>query len=128
MSYTLNPQIKKSRSISKYLYSSIDESDDFYIFDIKLISDKKKFKKFKKIKNSKSGMLLNTGENVNSSKYSKLLIEIATTNNINDVHYIDISLKNSDNKSIIYKDDFIYLEITSEYNLLKCFYNLEIID
>ena len=40
MSYSLIPQIKKSRSFSKYLYSSIDLSDDFYIFDIKLTNPK----------------------------------------------------------------------------------------
>ena len=41
MSYSLT-QMKKSKSFSKYLYASIDQSEDFYIFDIKLESQKKK--------------------------------------------------------------------------------------
>ena len=50
MSYTLTPQIKKSRSFSKYLYTNADNEEDFYIFDIKLISNKKSLKKLKKLR------------------------------------------------------------------------------
>lgn len=121
MSYVITP-IKKSKSFSKYLYSSIDESNDFYVFDIKLSNDKKKFKKIKKIKNSKSDMLLDLYDNI-STKYTKINLEIAATNNIDDIHSVSIELNS--NKSTIYKDDYIYLEISSECDIIKCFYNLE---
>ena len=121
MSYNIIP-IKKSKSFSKYLYSSIDASNDFYIFEIKLSNEKKKFKKIKKIKNSKSDMLLDLTDNVNSNKYTTLSLGITTTNNIDDIHYVNVNLKN---KSTVYQDNFVYLEITSEFDVLKCFYNLE---
>ena len=123
MSYSLIPQIKKSRSFSKYLYSSIDLSDDFYIFDIKLTNPKKKLKKFKKIKNSKSDVLINNNDEISFTKYSKLEINITSLNNKLDSIDIEIELTN---EPIIYQDDKIYLEITSNIDLMNCFYNLEI--
>ena len=123
MSYNLTPQIKKSRSFSKYLYANIDQSEDFYIFDIKLISNKKKSKKIKKIKNSKSDTLITLNDNINANKYNKFELTIINLNNPNINHTLDLNLTN---QTIVYKDDFIYLEISSEMNLLKCFYNLEI--
>ena len=77
MSYSLNTEIKKNRSISKSLYSSIDESEDFFIFDIKLIS-KKKFKKIKKIKNSKNDVLIDVFDKVLFDKY--LLLDLSFIN------------------------------------------------
>ena len=123
MSYSLIPQIKKSRSFSKYLYSSIDLSDDFYIFDIKLTNPKKKLKKFKKIKNSKSDVLINNNDEISFTKYSKLEINITSLNNKLDSIDIEIELTN---EPIIYQEDKIYLEITSNIDLMNCFYNLEI--
>ena len=123
MSYSLIRQIKKSSSFSKYLYSSIDLSDDFYIFDIKLTNPKKKLKKFKKIKNSKSDVLINNNDEISFTKYSKLEINITSLNNKLDSIDIEIELTN---EPIIYQDDKIYLEITSNIDLMNCFYNLEI--
>ena len=123
MSYSLVPQVTKSKSFSKYLYANIDQSEDFFIFDIKFTSVKKKFKKIKKIKYSRSDMLIGLTDNINLNKYNKLEITIINLNNPNVNHNIEIDLT-SDNK--IYKDEFIYLELTSELNLLKCFYNLDI--
>ena len=123
MSYSLIPQIKKSRSFSKYLYSSIDLSDDIYIFDIKLTNPKKKLKKFKKIKNSKSDVLINNNDEISFTKYSKLEINITSLNNKLDSIDIEIELTI---EPIIYQDDKIYLEITSNIDLMNCFYNLEI--
>ena len=40
-----------------------------------------------------------------------------------DTHLIELNLEN---KSIFYKDDYVYLEIYSEMGNLKCFYNLEV--
>ena len=123
MSYSLAPQVTKSKSISKYLYANIDQSEDFFIFDIKLTSIKKKFKKIKKIKNTRSDMLINMTDSVNLHKYNKLEITIININKPNINHQIEIDLT-SNNR--IYKDDFVYLEISSELNFLKCFYNLDV--
>ena len=122
MSLSLTPQLKKSRSFSKYLYSNIDQTEDFYIFDINLIS-KKKSKKIKKIKNSKSDILINTSDNFVFKKYNKMNISIVNINRPIDNHLVELNLEN---KSIIYKDDYVYLEIYSEMGNLKCFYNLEV--
>lgn len=123
MSLNLTPQIKKTRSFSKYLYSNIDQSEDFYIFDIKLTSQKKKSKKIKKIKSSKSDILINNSDNLLFNKYDKMNISIININQPIDNHDIEINLEN---KSLIYKDNYIYLEIYSDMGNLKCFYNLEI--
>ena len=123
MSYNLTPQIQKSRSFSKYLYANIDQTEDFYIFDIKLLSYKKKSKKIKKIKNSKSDTLIDLVDNININKYFKLLLTIINIHNPTINHSLEINLSN---KPLVYKDDFIYLELTTEMNLLKCFYNLEV--
>jgi len=123
MSYSLAPQVTRSKSISKYLYANIDQSEDFFIFDIKLTSIKKKFKKIKKIKNTRSDMLINMTDSVNLHKYNKLEITIININKPNINHQIEIDLT-SNNR--IYKDDFVYLEISSELNFLKCFYNLDV--
>jgi hypothetical protein len=122
MSLSLTPQLKKSRSFSKYLYSNIDQTEDFYIFDINLIS-KKRSKKIKKIKNSKSDILINTSDNLVFNKYNKMNISIVNINRPIDNHLVELNLEN---KSIIYKDDYVYLEIYSEMGNLKCFYNLEV--
>lgn len=123
MSYSLTPQIKKSKSFSKYLYSNIDQTEDFFIFNIELISNKKKSKKIKKIKNSKSGLLLSSSDDIMYSKYQKILMEIINITNPDSNHSLEIKLEN---KSLIYKDNFIYLEISDNYNALNCFYNLDI--
>lgn len=123
MSLSLTPQIKKSRSFSKYLYSNIDQSEDFYVFDIKLTSHKKKSKKIKKIKNSKSDILINITDNLVFNKYEKMNISIININQPIDNHDIELNLEN---KSIIYKDNYVYLEVYSEMGHLKCFYNLEV--
>ena len=122
MSYSLTPQIKKSRSFSKYLYSSNDNEEDFYIFDIKLVSNKKKSKKIKKIKNSKCDHLINISDGITFSKYNTLHMDIININNPTNNHSLEVNLNNS----TIYHDSFIYLEITSELGLLKCYYNLEV--
>lgn len=123
MSYSLAPQVTRTKSISKYLYANIDQSEDFFIFDIKLTSLKKKFKKIKKIKNTRSDMLINITDSINLQKYSKLEMTIININKPNINHQIEIDLT-SNNK--IYKDEFIYLELSSESNYLKCFYNLDV--
>lgn len=122
MSYSLGGQMKKSKSFSKYLYSSVDNEEDFYLFDIKLISNKKKSKKIRKIKNSKSDVLISLGDNVNVNKYITMELEITNITKPNINHNLLIDLKSN---SSIYQDSFIYLELTNEMNLLKCFYNLE---
>ena len=122
MSLSLTPQLKKSKSFSKYLYSNIDQTEDFYIFDVNLIN-KKKSKKIKKIKNSKSDLLINTSDNLVFNKYNKMNISIVNINRPMDTHLIELNLEN---KSIFYKDDYVYLEIYSEMGNLKCFYNLEV--
>lgn len=123
MSYSLTPQIKKSKSFSKYLYSNIDQTEDFFIFNIELISNKKKSKKIKKVKNSKSGLLLSSSDDIMYSKYQKILMKIVNITNPDSNHSLEIKLEN---KSLIYKDNFIYLEISDNYNALNCFYNLDI--
>ena len=84
---------------------------------------KKKFKKIKKIKNSKSDFLINEGDNINYNKYEKLNLDVVNVNKANDIHSIEVELNN---KSMIYKDEFIYLEVYSDMGVLKCFYNLEV--
>ena len=123
MSYSLTPQIKKSKSISKYLYSNIDQSEDFYIFNIELTNNKKKFKKFKKIKNSKSGMIINQSDDILFSKYQKVNIDIINISHPDLSHSVEIRLEN---KTLVFKDDFIYLEFNNNNNNLNCFYNLEV--
>ena len=123
MSYSLTPQVKKSRSFSKYLYSNNDNEEDFYIFDIKLVSNKKKSKKIKKIKNSRCDHLITMNDGITLSKYNTLHIDIININNPSKNHSLEVSLNNH---STIYHDSFIYLEITSEIGLLKCFYNLDV--
>ncbi len=54
------------------------------------------------------------------NNYPELEITNITKPNIN--HNLLIDLKSN---SSIYQDSFIYLELTNEMNLLKCFYNLE---
>ena len=121
MSYTLTPQIKKSRSFSKYLYTNADNEEDFYIFDIKLISNKKKSKKIKKIKNTKCDNLITTSDGISFNKYNSLLMDIININDPSKNHSFKLDLNNN---SVIYHDNFIYLEVTAELGLLKCFYNL----
>tara|TARA_B100001093_G_scaffold515859_1_gene593195 strand:+ start:1250 stop:1630 length:381 start_codon:yes stop_codon:yes gene_type:complete len=124
MSYSLVPQMKKSKSFSKYLYSTIDISDDFFLFNIKLTNQKKKFKKkIKKITNSKSDNLINISDNIEYNKYSKMEIIISSVKNAFNTHQIEIKLED---KPIIFQDEIIYLEISNENNFLKCFFNLEI--
>lgn len=122
MSYSLNTEIKKNRSISKSLYSSIDESEDFFIFDIKLIS-KKKFKKIKKIKNSKNDVLIDVFDKVLFDKYLLLELSFININKPFINHSVSINL---DKKHIIFNDNMIYLEIDRESDYLKCYYNLEV--
>ena len=122
MSLSLTPQLKKSRSFSKYLYSNIDQTEDFYIFDINLIS-KKKSKKIKKIKNTKCDNLITTSDGISFNKYNSLLMNIININNPSKNHSFKLDLNNN---SVIYHDNFIYLEVTAELGLLKCFYNLEV--
>ena len=123
MSYTLTPQIKKTRSFSKYLCSNADSEDDFYIFDIKFISNKKKSKKIKKIKNTKCDQLINISDGITYNKYRSLVMNIININNPLNNHSFKVDLTSN---SVIYHDNFIYLEITSELGLLKCFYNLDV--
>ena len=92
MSYSLTPQIKKSKSFSKYLYSNIDQSEDFYIFNIEL-TNKKKFKKIKKVKNSKSGMIINQSDDILFSKYQKANIDIINISQPELSHSVEIKLK-----------------------------------
>ena len=97
--------------------------DDFYIFDIKLISNKKKSKKIKKIKNTKCDNLITTSDGISFNKYNSLLMNIININNPSKNHSFKLDLNNN---SVIYHDNFIYLEVTAELGLLKCFYNLEV--
>ena len=123
MSYNLVPNNLKSKSFSKSFYSSIDQSEDFYIFNINLISHKKKSKKIRKIKNSRNDMLINILDKINFNKYSKLEISFLNINKPYISHTINIDLNK---RPIIYKDDMIYLEIDKDLDYMKCFYNLDI--
>ena len=58
-------------------------------------------------------MLINMTDSVNLHKYNKLEITIININKPNINHQIEIDLT-SNNR--IYKDDFVYLEISSELN------------
>jgi hypothetical protein len=123
MSYNLVPNNLKSKSLSKSVYSSIDQSEDFFIFNINLTSHKKKSKKIRKIKNSRNDMLINILDKVNFNKYSKLEISFLNINKPYISHTINIDLNK---RPIIYKDDMIYLEIDKELDYMKCFYNLDV--
>jgi len=123
MSYNLVPNSLKSKSLSKSFYSSIDQSEDFFIFNINLTSHKKKSKKIRKIKNSRNDMLINILDKVNFNKYSKLEISFLNINKPYISHTINIDLNK---RPIIYKDDMIYLEIDKELDYMKCFYNLDV--
>ena len=123
MSYNLTPNNLKARSFSKSFYSSIDQSEDFYIFNITLTNNKKKSKKIRKIKNSKNDMLINILDKVSFNKYTKIEMSFININKPYITHSINIDLKK---RPIIYKDDMIYLEIDKELDYLKCFYNLEV--
>ena len=85
--------------------------------------DKKKSKKFKKIKNSKCDHLISMNDGITLSKYNSLQMNIINISNPSKSHSLEVNLNNN---STIYHDSFIYLEITSELGLLKCFYNLEV--
>ncbi len=124
MSYNLVPQIRKSKSFSKYLYSSIDLSDDFFIFDIKLTNHKKKIKKkIKKITNSKSDNLIEISDKIEYEKYTKMSISITSIHNSFQNHQLEVKL---DENPIIFKDNLIYLEVSNENGFLKCYFNFEI--
>lgn len=123
MSYNLIPNSLKSKSLSKSFYSSIDQSEDFYIFNINLISHKKKSKKIRKIKNSRNDMLINILDKINFNKYCKLEISFLNINKPYISHTINIDLNK---RPIIYKDDMIYLELDKELDYMKCFYNLDV--
>jgi len=123
MSYNLVPNSLKSKSLSKSFYSSIDQSEDFFIFNINLTSHKKKSKKIRKIKNSRNDMLINILDKVNFNKYSKLEISFLNINKPYISHTINIDLNK---RPIIYKDEMIYLEIDKEFDYMKCFYNLDV--
>lgn len=124
MSYNLVPQqIKKSKSFSKYLYSSIDLSDDFFIFDIKLTNQKKKIKKkIKKITNSKSDNLIEISDKIEYNKYTKMVIYITSIHNSFQNHQLEFKL---DDGQIIFQDNLIYLEVSNENGFLKCYFNFE---
>ena len=123
MSHNLVSNNLKSKSFSKSFYSSIDQSEDFYIFNICLESNKKKFKKKRKIKNSRNDMLINILDKVNFNKYTKLEISFLNINKPFISHTINIDLNK---KPVIYKDEMIYLEIDKELDYMKCFYNLDV--
>jgi hypothetical protein len=123
MSYSFAHQVNKPNSNSKYLYANIDQSEEFFIFDIKIISNKKKFKKIRKIKNTKSDTLIDLTDRIKLDKYTNIEITIISINNPTIQHSIKLDLTTN---TSIYKDNFIYLEMTSECNMLKCFYNLDI--
>ncbi len=123
MSHNLVSNNLKSKSFSKSFYSSIDQSEDFYIFNICLESNKKKFKKIRKIKNSRNDMLINILDKVNFNKYTKLEISFLNINKPFISHTINIDLNK---KPVIYKDEMIYLEIDKELDYMKCFYNLDV--
>jgi len=93
------------------------------MFDIKLLSHKKKSKKIKKIKNCNSDILIDALDNINITKYFKMLLTVININNPIIKHSLEIDLSTN---SFIYKDDFIYLEITNHQNLLHCFFNLDV--
>ena len=123
MSYNLIPNNLKSKSFSKSFYSSIDQSEDFYIFNINLESHKKKSKKIRKIKNSRNDMLINILDKISFNKYSKIEISFLNINKPYISHTINIDLNK---RPVIYKDAMIYLEIDKELDYMKCFYNLDV--
>ena len=123
MSYNLIPNNLKSKSFSKSFYSSIDQSEDFYIFNINLESHKKKSKKIRKIKNSRNDMLINILDKISFNKYSKIEISFLNINKPYISHTINIDLNK---RPVIYKDEMIYLEIDKELDYMKCFYNLDV--
>lgn len=123
MSYNLVSTNVKNKNFSKLLYSSIKESEDFFIFNIYLESYKKKIKKLKKIKNTRNDFLIDTFDKINFDKYNKLEICFININNPLISHNIIINLNK---ESIIYKDDMIYLEIDKNSDYMRCFYNLDV--
>ena len=121
MSYTSSQN--KSKSFSKYIYSSLNNVENLILFDIQLLS-KKKSKKIKKVKNVKTGYLFNIEDKINK-KYNNINIEIIfiNTQNKNINFNIDLLPLNT-SQTIIYQNSSIYVEVSKNFGFLKFFYNL----
>lgn len=123
MSYNVISTNVKNKNFSKLLHSYVEESEDFFIFNIYLETCKKKIKKLKKIKNTRNDFLINIFDKINFNKYTKIEICFININNPLITHTIIINLNK---ESIIYKDDMIYLEINKQSDYMTCFYNLDV--
>lgn len=128
MSLTLsNTPLTRSKSFSKYLYSSIDDTNDSFLFVIELESDKKRFnKKIQKISSEKKNYLINDIDKIIFKKIKNVKIEVINLKNPEEIHKIETPLNtNSEGTSVTIKDTFIYLEIINNNGNLICFYNLD---
>ena len=113
---------KNTNILSKYLYTTNDQPNDYFLFDIKLLNSKKKFKNFKKIKNTKNGFIIEREDNISFQKYSKMKLDILNITNLIQKHNIEFVFTDKD---CIYTDDFIYIELSIKFDKLICFYNLK---
>ena len=113
---------KNTNIPSKYSYTTNNQPDDYFLFDIKLFNSKKKFKNFKKIKNTKNGFIIEKNDNITFQKYSKITLDILNITNLTQNHNIEFVFNQKD---YIYNDDFIYIEISNKFDKLVCFYNLK---
>lgn len=106
----------------KKVYSSINQMETIYIFDITLSNlQKNKNKKIRKIKNLKCDHILDASDKINFYKYQNILIKII---NINSLDMNEVNLNLEYDKNNIYQDDYIYLEFTNDNKFLKCYYNI----
>ena len=122
MSLSLIP-IKKTKSFTKYSYSSNDNINNSYLFVIELECPKKKYyKKIQKISTEKNYYILNEDDKILFKKFTKIKLEITKLSNIDQSQIIEIDL-NSNN--LISKNNFIYLEVINKDDFLLCYYNIE---
>lgn len=123
MSTALNIPLKRTKSFSKYIYSSNDNISDSYIFILEFECPKKKFnKKITKVISEKNSYLINENDKIPYKKYKKLNLEIFNLKNLDQCHKITINLESN---NLVHKDNFIYLEIINNNSNLICYYNFE---
>ena len=128
MSLTLsNTPLTRSKSFSKYLYSSIDDTNDSFLFVIELESDKKRFnKKIQKISSEKKNYIINDVDKILFKKYYNLNFEIINLNKPQENASLSINLNSeNDGTNINSKNDLIYVEVINNNGNLLCFYNLD---
>jgi|SaaInlStandDraft_2_1057019.scaffolds.fasta_scaffold267415_2 hypothetical protein len=111
----------KLQNSSKYKTTDIDPTNEYYLFDIHLESNKRS-KKIKKISTDISKLLLTNEDNIYFNKYTKINFKIYNLKKQILSHNLSINLLND---NIIHKDKKIYLEINNQNGYLTLFYNLE---